>query len=86
MMDISGRLSPRRPSRGEAWVPDPTGALKPLECRCAYCEFVVSAPLAEAHRKFERHKCGRPKPTTTVRRKRGFALRSRPVAGTLPVR
>ena len=45
--------------------------------RCAFCDFTVAAPAAEAREAFAQHVCDRPKPKTSIRRRRGFAIRPR---------
>jgi hypothetical protein len=59
--------------------------------RCAFCSFVIEAPLEEAHAAFEADKCGRPKPENSARRRSGFGLEGdapdrqlKPAAGTTP--
>ncbi len=42
--------------------------------RCAYCDFTVTASALEAREAFAKHECDRPKPTTSVRRRRGFSI------------
>jgi hypothetical protein len=49
--------------------------------RCVHCDFTVSAVLEEARQAFERHECDRPKPTTTLRRRRGFSSFARAQSG-----
>jgi hypothetical protein len=36
--------------------------------------FTVSAPLEQARQAFTEHRCNRPKPTMSVRRRRGFSI------------
>jgi hypothetical protein len=38
--------------------------------RCAYCDFTVSARLEQTRQASTEHVCGRPKPTTKLRRRR----------------
>ena len=41
--------------------------------KCSHCSFEVSAPLEEAREAFEAHRCDRPKPKSTVRRRSSFS-------------
>jgi hypothetical protein len=65
----SGR-SPR--SRCALWV-----GMAPVRTTCAYCGFTVTAALEQARDAFEQHRCDRPRPVASSRRRRGggFALR-----------
>jgi hypothetical protein len=55
---------------------------RPIICRCAFCSLKVKAPLEETRQAFERHECNRPRPTSTVRRRSGFALRATRATGS----
>ena len=61
----------RSPEKSEGSTHDSSN---PIECRCAFCEWTITAPIEEARQAFHQHQCPRPRPTATTRRRRGFQL------------